>query len=60
MVEIFAKIIPAVMRFISVFYAVGAIVAAVVPRKGCVKCYNIVYYFHCNSGATYLQDAPPL
>lgn len=54
MVEIFAKIIPGVMRFISVFYAVSAIVAPVVPRKGCVKCYNIVYYFHCNSGATYL------
>lgn len=60
MAEIFAKIISAVMRFISAFYAISAIVTAVVPRKRCVKCYNIVYYFHCDGGATYLQDAPPL
>lgn len=60
MVEIFAKIIPGVMCFISAFYAVSVIVTVVGPWKGCVKCYNIVYYFHCNGGATYLQDAPPL
>ena len=31
MAEIFAKIIPGVMRFISVFYVASTIVVAVVP-----------------------------